>query len=209
MPAGCSTSGSSWSLCSSAFWMRRSTSRIASRYSVSFARSPCPSDALQMRHFPRHRVENAAILLHPREPRASGSVLPRVAKQPLEHRARVVLHRQRRGRRRASRSCWCRRRRSPDRRRRPTASTRAPARATPAACACPSSFAEDLVHRDPGVASAPPLGVIFGCTSVRNRVLAVACDAVTGASAGRNDAVQPAHAQQLVPERRQRHHASA
>ena len=62
---------------------------------VELAAIALPEGALQVSHFRRDRVENAAILLDAREPRlrvgASG-----VAEQPLEHRARVVLHRQRR-----------------------------------------------------------------------------------------------------------------
>ena len=96
-PLGRSIDGSSTSLCSSAFWMRRSMSRIASRYCVSFAAVGRPEPPLQPLHFLDERIEDAAIVLDAREARRLRRVVA-VAEQPLEHRARLVLHRQRRRR---------------------------------------------------------------------------------------------------------------
>ncbi len=75
--------------------MRCSTSRIADRYSVSFARSDAGSDALQVRDFFGHRIEHAALLAHAREPHFRIG-RPGIAEQPLEDNARIVLRRQRR-----------------------------------------------------------------------------------------------------------------
>ena len=75
--------------------MRCSTSRIADRYSVSFARSEAGSDALQLRDFLSHRIEHAALLAHAREAHFRIG-RPGVAEQPLEDDARIVLRRQRR-----------------------------------------------------------------------------------------------------------------
>ena len=95
MPLGRSSVGSSVSARRSTAWMRRSTSRTASTYSVSCVRSDGPSR--------RCRREN------PRGPNreCSGSGAPvrragrcaAVAEQALEHDARIVLGRQRRRRR--------------------------------------------------------------------------------------------------------------
>ena len=76
--------------------MRRSISRMLSRYSLTRPRSRTPSDSLQVRRLLRNRVEQALLLLRAR--RAVGR-RARLAEQPLEHHARVDFHRQRSGRR--------------------------------------------------------------------------------------------------------------
>ena len=100
MPAGRSTTGScAAALCSSAFWMRRSMSRIASRYSSSLPRSVGPRPRCSRRDVlgrpSRECCGPPACRAQPR--RRVGAVA--VAEQPLEHRARLDLHRQRRRRR--------------------------------------------------------------------------------------------------------------
>ena len=97
-PAGCSRSGSSRALCSSAFWMPRSTSRIDSRYASSLLRSAPPTLALRLLAPLGNRVQHARPLAQPRDAgRRIGAAA--VAEHPLEQDARVVFHRQRLGRR--------------------------------------------------------------------------------------------------------------
>ena len=96
MPAGDSTSGSSWPR-ASAFWMRRSISRTESTYSPSFRRSPGPSSPL--RSWTLSSTES--MMLRWRRRRAArhlriGAVDG--AEEPLEDDARVRLHRERRRR---------------------------------------------------------------------------------------------------------------
>ena len=57
-----------------------------------------PQRPLQRRHFRRHEIQNRPVLLEPRRPRRRVRAVAR-PEQPLEHRPRVVLHRQRRRRR--------------------------------------------------------------------------------------------------------------
>ena len=102
-PAGCSTTGSSRALCSSALWMRRSTSRTASRYCDSFVAIARAQTALEPRELARRPSRGCCGPLRAARRRAADRCCP-VAEQALEDRARVVLHRQRRGRRRASES---------------------------------------------------------------------------------------------------------
>ena len=74
--------------------MRRSTSRTASVYSSTLAWSCGPSSFLRLGQLLRHRVENALVLPQPRFARAPIRAAA-VAEQPLEHRPRIPLHRQR------------------------------------------------------------------------------------------------------------------
>ena len=59
MPIGCSTTGSSREFCSSAIWMRRSTSRTDSRYSVDLRLVLGPMPLLEPRDLLADEVENA------------------------------------------------------------------------------------------------------------------------------------------------------
>ena len=95
-PAAPAPAASTLLFCSSAVWMRRSTSRTASRYSEIRVRSPGPSASLQPREILVDAIEQAALPLHPIEPLFGRAAF---AEQPLEHDARVVLVRQRRRRR--------------------------------------------------------------------------------------------------------------
>ena len=82
--------------CSSAFWMRRSMSRMASRYSLSLLLSRAPKPGSQARHVFADVIENAALLLHALQAgRRIGAFA--VAEQALEHRARIDFHGIRRG----------------------------------------------------------------------------------------------------------------
>ena len=92
-PAGRSSVGSSEPSRASIRWMRRSTSRTASRYSVTVVRSRRAERRLQLREIGRHRVENALVPLRLRDPLLR---CPAISKQPLEHDTRIVLGRQRR-----------------------------------------------------------------------------------------------------------------
>ena len=95
MPAGCTISGNSRSLCVSAIWMRRSISRTESRYPASLLRSPRPSVAPKPGELFGDRIEKTAVRPEAAEPRfALGAVAG--AEQVFEDRARVGLHRQRR-----------------------------------------------------------------------------------------------------------------
>ena len=160
MPAGWSIDGSSRALCSSAFWMRRSTSRTASRYSSSFA--PVAVPELAPAAAPTLSVTESRMLRSsatPRQPgRRVGAVA--VAEQPLEDDARVVLHRQRRRRAapgdRVGVGAAVAGSQAPDE----VAPTRARARATRAACACPSSWRRSGPSRCRHWMSAP--SVFFG-----------------------------------------------
>ena len=161
------TSGSSRALCSSAFWMRRSMSRTASRYSVSLARSPGPRRRCSRATSCVSRVEDAAVLLHAGQPRAGVGAVA-VAEQPLEHRARIVLHRQRRRRASATRSCWCRRSCS-RRRSAPSESFDSSASSSDASCvSLPSCLRRDLVHRHRRPRMSAP-SVFFGVHAGQER----------------------------------------
>ena len=82
--------------CPSAVWMRRSTSRTASRYSDDPRAVGRPERALQAREILVDAIEQAPLLPHAVEPLFRRAAL---AEQPLEHDARVVLDRKRRRRR--------------------------------------------------------------------------------------------------------------
>ena len=73
-------------------------SRTASAYSSSLARSPGPTTCPSPRSSSFTRSSDAPVAPHPRQPRRRVSAAAG-AEQPLEHRARVVLDRQRGGRR--------------------------------------------------------------------------------------------------------------
>ena len=116
-----------------------------------------------------------------RASRAPRSVLPLRAEQALEHRARVVLDRQRRRRRAPRRWCWCRRSSRRRRRSRASRSTRCRARATPSCV----SFASSWRRSDPSTPSrstSAPDGELERHAGQeragRSRVVAAALDAV-------------------------------
>ena len=92
MPTGASGTFNSVADCSAAFWMRRSISRMSSRYSPRRARSLGSSVPPQPRHLVGDRIENAAVLLLARQALRRVAA---VAEQPLEDDLRAVLHRQR------------------------------------------------------------------------------------------------------------------
>ena len=95
-PAAPAPAASRSAFCSSAVWMRRSTSRTASRYSETPRAVAGAERPLQAREILVDAIEQAALLLHPVEPLFRRAAF---AEQPLEHDARVVLGRQRRRRR--------------------------------------------------------------------------------------------------------------
>ena len=74
--------------------MRRSTSRTASVYSIDLGLILRSELSLEARQLLRHRVEDALVLPQPRLARRPVRAAA-VAEQPLEHRARIPLHRQR------------------------------------------------------------------------------------------------------------------
>ena len=76
--------------------MRCSTSRIASRYSVSFVRSLCRQRALQVRDLLADRIEHAPLLPQPRERAPSDRCWCVSPNSRSKIDARVVLRRQRR-----------------------------------------------------------------------------------------------------------------
>ena len=73
-------------------------SRTESKYSVSLTLSCGPIDLAEARRFAGDEIEDAAVALDARLPRRRVGAAGR-AEQPLEHRARIVLDRQRRRRR--------------------------------------------------------------------------------------------------------------
>ena len=107
--------------------MRCSTSRMASRYSLSLTPSRAPSLPAKVRDLLRHAIENAAVFL------ASGHALfggVPAAEQPFEDKAWIGFRRQRHRRASSTTSSSCRRRRSRGRRRRRRRCGRRPLPAT-------------------------------------------------------------------------------
>ena len=78
--------------CSSAFWMRRSMSRTASRYSVSLARSPEPS-LVSRRSTPPFTKSRMLLRSCMRRQARGGVGAVAVAEQALEQHARIHFHR--------------------------------------------------------------------------------------------------------------------
>ena len=120
---------------SSAFWMRRSTSRSASRYSTSFARSLGPS-AVRRSATSSRNANRACCGRSDARARRAGFGRPRCRRTAARRRRADCSPSAAASRSRATRSCWCRRSANPTSHA-PGASRpiRPRARATPAACA--------------------------------------------------------------------------
>ena len=129
--------------------MRRSTSRTASVYSSTLHLILRAELLLEARQLLGDRIEDALVLPQPRFARRPVRAAA-VAEQPLEHRARVVLHRQRLRRRCARRACACRRSSGCRCRRRRSPGRPSTARATPPASRLRELPREQLVHRHVG-----------------------------------------------------------
>ena len=193
MPAGWSTAGSS--LRALRFGLLDAPLDVADRVEVlgQLRRDrAAPSPRCSRPTSIGHRVEDAAVLLRcaPRRDRRVGGAA--VAEQPLEHRARVVLHRQRR------------RRAAPGdrvgvgaavagvaRRRRTRVDSMRQLERGELRVAGRVALASDLIHRHAGQEVATSV-VNFGGTPVRNRVAARAWSPEPARLQRRRTAVQAA-----------------
>ena len=109
MPSGCSTAGSSRRALALGALDAAARHRESRRdTSAAWRDRAGRAGAARRADLFGDRVEDAAILLELHQAGAGVGAVA-VAEQPLEHRARIVLHRQRSGRRRATRSCLDRR----------------------------------------------------------------------------------------------------